>query len=334
MNESAHVPQVVHFTRKPLPDYHSIENLFETLREAMRGDVNLRVEECPLASRGLFARRANLKWAAQHQGEVNHITGDVHYLALGLEPSRTVLTVHDCVALHRGGMIRRAILKRLYFRWPVERARIVTAISAATRRELIEATGCDPDKVRLVPDCVSDVFTFSPAEFNVDRPRVLHVGTLPHKNLARVAEALRGRRCVLHVIGRLTDPQRAMLSGIEVETGRDLTPAAMADAYRRADVVMFPSLFEGFGLPILEGQATGRVVITSDREPMRDVAGGGAVLVDPEDAGAIGEAFGRVVSDSGLRADLIEKGRANAAKYSPARIAGIYLDIYREVAAG
>lgn len=324
-------PSVVHFMRKPLADYHSIENLFETLRRAMKGHADVSTAVCPEPSRGWFPRRRNLKWACARAGEVNHVTGDVHYLATALPPERTVLTVHDCVAMHRGGPLKRAVLKHWYFVKPVRHARMVTVISEATRRELIAVTGCAPGKIRLVPDCVSEVFDHAPREFNDSRPTVLMVGALPHKNLERTVRALEGESFRLRVIGRLTSQQQALLRAVDHTAEHDLSPEEMAQRYREADVVCFPSLYEGFGMPILEGQATGRAVITSGRAPMRDVAGGGACLVDPESEASIREGFRRVVSDAAYRAELIAKGLENVRQYSAERVAGMYLDIYREV---
>jgi glycosyltransferase involved in cell wall biosynthesis len=251
---------VVHFQRKPTGDFHSIEKLFHALRGAMSEHAAVLPEECPEVARGVLPRWRNLRWAKRAAGEVNHITGDVHYLALGLPPERTILTVHDCIALHRGSALRRAILRKLYFQWPVARAAIVTTISQATKDELVRVTGCNPDSVRVIPDCVSNVFQPVPKQFDTVRPTVLLIGTLPHKNLERTVEALSAIPCRVRIIGRLTGQQQALLAKhcIDYTNDFDLTTAQMARAYSDCDVVGFASLFEGFGMPILEGQAVGR----------------------------------------------------------------------------
>lgn len=329
----ARLQGVVHFQRRPVDGYHSIEKLFHALRGAMAPHAAVLAEECPEVSRGLLPRWRNLRWTRRAAGAINHITGDVHYLALGLPPARTVLTVHDCVALHRGTALRRAILRKLYFQWPVRRAAIVTTISQATKAELARVTGCDPEKIRVVPDCVSDVFQPAERAFDAAQPCVLLVGTLPHKNLERTVEALSAIACRLRIIGRLTGQQQALLdrSGLAYVNEFDLTTRQMAQAYRDCDIVGFASTYEGFGMPILEGQATARAVITSDRAPMCDVAGGAACLVDPEDVESIRAGFQRVISDATYRGELIAAGLSNVEQYRPARIAAMYLELYRQL---
>ncbi|MCB9896116.1 MAG: glycosyltransferase [Planctomycetes bacterium] len=324
---------IVHYERKPLADYHSIEKLFAGIRGAMLAHADVRVARCPEASRGVMPRLRNKRWASLAQGRVNHIVGDVHYLALGLDGDRTVLTVHDCVALRRTTGLRRALLRKLYFEWPVARARIVTTISQATKDELVTVTGCDPEKIRVVPNCVADAFQYSPREFNTERPLVLLIGTLPHKNLNRTVEALTPLQCRLHVVGRLSAVQRAMLaeSGLPFENSIDLSGKQMANAYRECDAVGFASLYEGFGMPVIEGQATGRAVVTSNLAPMTEVAGSGACFVNPTSVESIRDGYERVFGDAEYRAGLIANGLHNVERFRPDAVAAMYLDIYREI---
>ena len=94
---------------------------------------------------------------------------------------------------------------------------------------------------------------------------------------------------------------------------------------------MFASTYEGFGVPIIEAQAMGRVVITSNIEPMNKVAGNGAIIVDPYDVNSIKEAVLRIIDNVELRNDIILKGLKNASKYSSESIASKYLKLYKKV---
>jgi glycosyltransferase involved in cell wall biosynthesis len=120
--------------------------------------------------------------------------------------------------------------------------------------------------------------------------------------------------------------------GAVTELGR-LTDEELVEAYRRCDMVVFASLYEGFGLPILEAQAMGRPVITSNFGAMREAAGDGALLVDPYSVEAIRAAILRIKREPGLREDLIAKGLRNAAKYRADAVAERYAEVYREIAA-
>jgi glycosyltransferase involved in cell wall biosynthesis len=115
------------------------------------------------------------------------------------------------------------------------------------------------------------------------------------------------------------------------ELGR-LTDEELVAAYRRSDMVVFASLYEGFGLPILEAQAIGRPVITSNFGAMREAAGEGALLVDPYSVEAIREAIMRIKNELGLREELVCKGRENAEKFRADAIALKYAQIYRALA--
>jgi glycosyltransferase involved in cell wall biosynthesis len=147
-----------------------------------------------------------------------------------------------------------------------------------------------------------------------------------------VVAALRGVSCVLVIVGQL--PQSIMSDlrdcGVDHENFVGIDHAAMTRLYRDADIISFPSTYEGFGMPILEGQAVGRAVLTSDLEPMRGVAGrGGALLVDPQSVGAIREGFLALMRDDLLRARLIAAGKANCRRFTLESVAASYLALYR-----
>ncbi len=160
------------------------------------------------------------------------------------------------------------------------------------------------------------------------------IGTGPHKNIDRVAQALAGLPVQLEVIGRLPQDRltRLQAKGLAVTARHDLSDTELAQAYAQADILMFPSLAEGFGLPILEAQSVGRPVITSDRSPMREVAGDAALLVDPEDPQDIKNAVERLVADPKLRDTLVQAGFRNIARFTPDTAAAQYADLYRHIA--
>ena len=323
------------FFRKPRPSYFSIEGLFRTIVSNFPEDIDADCYECPYLSGGLFKRLANL-WAARgEQGSVNHITGDVHYLAMSLHPKRTILTVHDAAVLDRLTGWRRKIYKFFWFDWPFKRVALVTVISEATKAHLLENTNVSAAMVHVVPDCINEAFKRSDQEFNQIKPRILQIGTKKNKNILRVAEALRGIPCELRVIGKLTEEQTVALdsAGVEYTTASNLTDEALIEEYKNCDLVMFASLIEGFGMPILEAQTTGRVVITSNCSSMPEVAGEGACFVNPEDVTSIREGVLRVIKDDEYRQSVTDAGFVNVERFSAASVAEQYAQLYRKVAA-
>ena len=328
--------KILHIHRRPFPGQHSIETLFASLRNEMRrDDCHVEPFVVPHHSKGLWHRVLN-GWAAwRHRGDVNHITGDIHYVALLLPRNRTILTIHDCEALERLTGLRRWLLKLFWFDLPVRRARFVTVISAESKRRLQHHLPLADDKIVVIPDVISPIFRPCPRRFNEQCPRILQIGTKANKNLFRLVEALRGIRCHLHVVGRLSEEQTKRLhaAGIEFSNSWDLTPDQMYESYCQADMVSFVSTHEGFGLPILEANAVGRPVVTSNTSSMPEVAGDAACLVDPQDPASMRAGILRVLKDADYRQSLVRLGLDNVLRFRPQIVAERYLSLYRQLAA-
>src|SRR5260370_26173109 len=229
--------------------------------------------------------------------------------------------------------IKGRVLKWLLLDLPVRRCRLITTISEATKKDILQHTNCPAEKIVVVPNPIADTIYHNPLNFRSDEPVLLFVGVTPNKNLFRVAEALEGIRCRLEVIGKLSPEQEAALStrGIHYTQRSGLTDKEMADCYAAADIVLFPSTFEGFGLPIVEGQKAGRPVITSNLQPMTQTAGGGACLVNPYDPASIREGVLRIIGDGGYREQLLRAGMENITRFSAEHIAAMYVDCYKKI---
>lgn len=330
------MPITVQFIERGFADTPSIERVFRQIAAALDNKgVRSTFGKLPYGN-GLVSILRNMVAYRAADADIYHITGHAHYMALVLPADKTVLTIHDAGILRLRHGIRRYILKKLLFDWPIRRLRRVTAISDATKDELVQVTGCDADKIRVVGNPVPADYCYVEREFDAERPIVLLIGTAPHKNLERSIEALKGINCRIRILGELSTAQRRLLDdgGYQYSAESGLDNAEMRTEYENADIVLFCSLFEGFGMPIIEGQACGRPVITSDLSPMRNVAGAGAVLVNPESVHEIREAVCRLIADPGLRGSLIKKGLENVVRYWADTIAEQYLEIYREIAAG
>ena len=324
---------VVHYQRCPDDSAFSVERLFSDIRAAMPGKVRIVVRTCRFQSRGFFKRLYNTAEAYFRQGTVNHVTGDVTYLACALNPRRTILTVLDCGSLARLNGWKRSVYRLFWFTLPARRSAVVVAISNFTRSQLLHYGCCSPEKVRVIPVPVGTAFRPMPKAFRADHPVLLQVGTTANKNIECLAKALEGISCRLEIVGNLSNTQAEALKNANVEytVTAGLSDEELLEKFRQCDIVTFASTYEGFGLPIVEANAIGRPVVTSNAASMPEVAGEAAVLVDPHDPASIRQGILNIIEDSHFRDELIAKGYRNAARFSSAAIAARYLNLYDEL---
>jgi len=197
-------------------------------------------------------------------------------------------------------------------------------------------------RIRVIYEAPDPIYGAEGETHVQDRPYFVFVGTIePRKNLDSIVRALTGipagRRPELRVVGAAGSAAAAvssLISSLGLE--RDVTflghrpTEEVAALYRGALALIYPSLLEGFGLPILEAMACGAPVITSDRSSMAEVAGGAAMLVDPGDVAALADAMDRAASAAGWRARLREQGLRRAAEFSWQRAAIETLAAFQE----
>ena len=241
-----------------------------------------------------------------------------------------VVTVHDLAVFRHPEAFNR------WSRWygprvvprVLRRARLVIAVSEFTKRELVDLLGLADEKIRVIPNAVEDLFT--------DRGRaaegeyVLTVGTLePRKNLVRTADAARRAGVELRVVGA-RGWGRVDVGGNGVRWLGQVADEQLAELYRGARCVAYPSLYEGFGIPVLEAMACGTPVVTSRGGATEEVADGAAVLVDPRDPADIAAGIERAIRD---RSELVSCGLARARAFSWKAIADATVGVYREAAA-
>ena len=304
------------------------------MRKHLPANVKAVVAESRFYSQGLLKRVYNVLEAACRQGDVNHITGDVHFLALLLKKKKTILTIHDLVFLQHPSPLARAILKYFWLTMPVNRVEKITAVSTATKHDIIRHTGCSPSKITVIPTCIGVHFKRVDKPFNASKPVILQVGTAENKNCIRMANALKGINCRLEIIGKPTEPYMKVLKdcNIEYNVSSHLSDAEMLQKYIDCDILLFASTYEGFGMPIIEANTVGRVVITSNCSSMPEVAGDAAVFVDPFCVDSIRQGILKTIAQSEFREGIIDKGLVNAKRFQLKEVAKQYVNIYYSLA--
>jgi glycosyltransferase involved in cell wall biosynthesis len=262
-----------------------------------------------------------------------------HYVLPALTPSRTVVTIHDCIHLmfpqYLPNRLGHAYARASLWTAAHKSDRILT-VSEASKRDILRF-GNEPDEEHLVR---------TRERYQLNDQFVLYAGNIkPHKNLERLIEAFH------RVRGRGLDHLKLLIIGDEISKLQTLRRAVhrhmlhdhvrflgfvpletLAVLYRLASVFVFPSLYEGFGLPPLEAMASGTPVVTSNVSSLPEVVGDAAVLVDPYDAEAIADGMMRALTDDDLREDLRRRGLARAQRFSWERSVRQISEIYHEVA--
>lgn len=320
------------FTRQPAPGQFSIEQVFRSLLPYLPGDTSFYT--LPFASRGLIPRIKSGMAARQRQGRVNHITGDIMFATLFLKGNRTVVTVHDCDFIWRSSGLKRWVLYFFWLYWPLKHARYITTISEATKKDLQKLVHLPDSKIRVIPNPLTLVSGIRPPlAKNNPKPVLLHIGTKANKNLERLIPAVAGLSVKLYIIGKLTPNQSELLQlhKIDFKNEWDISGEALISRYQQADILVFASTLEGFGLPIVEANALGCPVITSNCSSMPEVAGQAALLVNPHCEESIRNGITSLLENSQLRERLTFKGYQNVKRFEPRVIAQQYLELYREL---
>jgi glycosyltransferase involved in cell wall biosynthesis len=301
--------------------------------------------------------QVSIPWALlKTRADVFH---EPHYVLPPLTRCRSVVTIHDCIHLRfpqylptRGALA----YARTQMGLAARRSDRILTVSEASKRDILEFFDVPPGKVTVIHNAIDDRFGTPPPEESVRRVAeryqlggafALYVGNVkPHKNVERLIDAF-------HLVRQSgLEELRLVVIGDEISKYASLRRAVhrynlhkyvrflgflpddlLAIVYRLAAVFVFPSLYEGFGLPPLEAMASGTPVVTSNVSSLPEVTGDAALLVDPTNPDAIAGAMRSVLTDPALAADLRARGLARAKEFSWERSVRRIRDIYGEVAA-
>ena len=281
-----------------------------------------------------------------------------HYVLPPLTPCKSVVTIHDCIHLRFPQYLRNRLgygYARTSLWMATHQSNRILTVSEASKRDILDYFHVPPEKIDVIYNGIDELFSELPSDedigrvrerYQLDDPFILYAGNIkPHKNIERTIEAF-------HLLRRSAefDSVKLVIIGDEIAKYAALRHAVhrhklhkyvrffgfvqdrtLAILYRLAAVFVFPSLYEGFGLPPLEAMASGTPVITSNVSSLPEVVGDAALLVDPLQPEAISEAMRRVLTDSALRDDLRARGLVRARQFSWERSIHRVREIYSEV---
>jgi glycosyltransferase involved in cell wall biosynthesis len=319
------------FFRSRQEQTHSIEELFLGLIPFLSKEADVVTTEVPRFGANPKVIIQNLKFAFANRGQINHVTGDIHYLVLVLRNS--ILTIHDVRSALKGPVYKRLYIKIFWFWLPALIVKRITVISHFTKSELEQIIPFAKHKIRVIQNPLQPLLKSTPYTFNTEIPRLLFIGTKPNKNLERSLEAIKELSVKVTIIGKLSYSQLHLLKQLRIDYVNkfNLSYQEIKTSYEKCDLVCFASTYEGFGMPIIEAQAIGRPVITSNIGAMAEVSKDSVCYVNPYEVASIKKGILEVCQNEGYRKKLINSGFENIKRFQPDQIAKQYTDLYKEI---
>ncbi len=268
----------------------------------------------------------------------------------------SVITIHDLKYIKFPELFYRrskekSFIMRAVMKNSIKRSKKVITVSERTKYDIVNILKVSPDKIEVIYESCDSYFRVLSTSHNnvnvleklgIKLPFILFVGMhRPHKNLCRLLEAfkhIKYKNYSLVTVGRKYRDYDEPFELIEklglknrVKHLSFVTKEVLLHLYNAATVFIFPSLYEGFGIPVLEAMACGTPVITSNISSLPEVAGNAAMLVNPYDVGSITDALNRILGDLSLQQRLREKGLKRAKEFSWSKAARETLKVYKEI---
>lgn len=323
------------FFRNQVKGQHfSVENFYiELIKNFNSKKFKFKIKICPLQSKGLINRVFNIIWAFFNQGDLNHITGDINYISLLLKKKITVNTILDHYSMIRLTGVSKFIYYLFWVKIPILKSERILTISDKTKKEILKYSNMNKNLITVTGVCVQEIFKKN-FKKKIDKvPKILVIGTSNNKNIEKIILALKNVKCKLIIVGILSKYHKEVLQNHKIiyKNYQYLRNKEIANRYIDSDILLFPSIYEGFGMPILEAQSTGRVVITSRLQPMSDVGGDGALYVNPYSVRSIRNGVIKIINNENLRKKLVKSGFKNVQRFSKQLILHKHLQCYNTI---
>ncbi|MBR4218200.1 MAG: glycosyltransferase family 4 protein [Bacteroidales bacterium] len=346
---SRHFPEHQYKIYSPKADRdHRLDGL------ADRGNVSLHLPESAMMGKSVWRSVCGMSAQAERDGvEIFHgLSGELP-LDVSKHAFKSVVTVHDLIFCHFPelyGFINTAIYK-FKCRSACRAADRIVAVSECTKRDIVKFIGISPSKIDVVYQGCNPIFSMPISVDDVDRVRksyslpekyLLNVGTIEERKnvllIVKALEKLDDKDIPLIVIGRkmkyaMMVEDYARHHGLEnrIRYLSDVPTADLPALYHMASIFIYPSRYEGFGIPIIEAQSCGAPVIAATGSCLEEAAGSGALMVHPDSVDGMIECINTILKDDTVKNDLIEKGYENIKRFGPSVVAQSMMSVYNRV---
>lgn len=316
------------FLRKKVEGENSIEEFASRVSRATGAVVKV----LPFYSTCIRGIIGNIKFARKEQGKINHIIAQTESYIVPFLNGKKIVTFHDFGTLYASRNFLYKFLKIIIYVKTAEFfSDAITFVSNQTKDEFIKQEWKKKQNLyviynsydeRLVPNDISNL---------EPKPIVLQIGTGKRKNLESTIKAMKNLNAKLLVIGKLNEIQTVLLkeNKIDYENDFDISYEKIVDCYNRAKIVVFPTFYEGFGLPIIEANVMQKPVVSSDLPIVREVGQKSVYYIDPNNIEDISKAINKLLSDNFLYEKYVSLGIENAKRFSKEVIFSQYSELYR-----
>jgi glycosyltransferase involved in cell wall biosynthesis len=322
--------KVCYIYRENRQSGYSIEEVFANVRRALSTDI----EQLEYIVNSDKSKWWNIRQVGNLDADVYHITGDCNYMALGLPANKTILTIHD---LGHFEVTLKGLKKWVYwfFWWalPLRKAKTFTTVSSFTKSKVLQYfKWLKSEQVNVVFNPLNNKFVYSPKEELPDQINIIQIGSGRNKNINNLIQAVKGLDVTLILV---REPDELIVKDllakqIKFHWHSNVSQSQLQSLYEECDIVYFASTYEGFGLPIIEGQIVGRPSITSNLCSMPEVAGKGAYLVDPNSITEIKESIEFLSQKKNWVAE-VKRGLINSKRFNSETIAKQYEELYSKI---
>lgn len=318
--------RVLFVFRKQTSIRFSLESVFHSIGESLRSQ-NIKIEYL------YINKLSDLLKIYKKKYDVIHVTGDINYLIPILPRCKRILSIHDIGHYLNLKGLKKLLYRFLWFDLPIIFSNKVVFSSEATYKNALNHNFYLKQST-IIPLTSENLFFELGLKKNFSSElKFLHIGTQKHKNLECSMNIVSWMKKPLTVIGHpsISDYDHAASVNVDLKVFSGISKSELYSILENHDVLLFPSFHEGFGLPIIEAQAAGLIVITSNIEPMIQVAGhDSAIFINPHDSQKYSNQIMKMLNDRIELGKLQKRGYENSKKYDASKIAQSYLKLYEK----